>query len=482
MRQILRYAFFVILSVFLANSFFSGCTAPCSYPDQRGAGGASIRILNAMPDMPKITVFINGKAIVKDYSYDPPPGFGYITTYTDGTPLLTGDSELFVVTSDAAGKDTLIKQRVSINYNRQTIIPMGRGHRKAPQPRTALIVRLDDQIDQPDPTQTLIRFVDAVPDLDSLDIYFKGDTAGIPLGKPNETIHYGEVQPHFVLNSVVGLTITEAGNPNNVIFTFDHPFITSQGFFITVVVRGESKPLGTDFTAAPLVLSDAAIGNYILNFKTFAVRMVNATRASNLSLWIRSTTVSPEKDLNPRGSHLGVANYPNQEKVMNINPSETTEYIPLNIGLNGITTFWFARDSSINDTIMFIDTAQSDLLYSKIAIEENKVGESGKKLSHLTLPDTMTNPPGNFGRVRVINLSPDHASITVTLGGGTPVVMNRKDVRFFDVPIGNPTIKMQDGATTNTVTIPVSLILPISVYLLPEQSGSPILPIATSND
>jgi hypothetical protein len=479
MYRILRAVLFALFVIILASPLLSGCTAPCNYPDQRGAGGVSIRILNAMPDMVMITVFINGKQVVQDYTYDPPPGFGYRTTYyKDGTPLSAGDSELFVVTSDAAGKDTLITQRLSINFDRQTVIVMGRGHPKFPQKKTALIVRLDDQIDQTDPTQTLIRFVNAVPDLDSLDVYFKGDTVGKSLGKPDLTIHYGEVTRHIILNSVTGLTITEAGHPNNVIFTVGYPFGVP-GFFITVVIRGESKPLGTDFTAAPIVLSDAAIGNYILNFKTFAVRLVNASRTSNLSLWIRSTTVFPEATNKPRGSNLGVANYPSQEKVLGINPGITTDYIPLNITLNSITNFWFAKDSSIMDTIMFTDTAQSDLRYSKIAIEENIIGSSGKKLSHLTLPDTMTNPSNNLGRVRVLHLSPDHQFIDVTLNG-KKVTMNFKEVQFFDAP-ANSQITLKAGVTSMTYTIPVSPTRPISVYILPDQSAA-TLPITTSND
>lgn len=472
MNRSLRNVFIIITAIFIIGPYLSGCTAPCEYPDQRGV---KIRILNAMPDMPAITVFIDGKKFVENYSYDPPPGFGYLSIYTDGTPLSAGDSELFVATSDAAGKDTLVSERIPINFNRQTVIVMGRGHFKFPQKKTSRIIRLDDQIDQPSPTQTLIRFVNAVPDLDSLDIYT--DSVGLPLGTPVATIHYAEVLPHMILNSVKGLTITEAGHPNNVILTIPYPF-AFPGFFITAVVRGESKPIGTDHTAAPLVLSDASIGNYIFNFNTFAVRLVNTSRSLTLSLLIRSTYVT----LNNENTNPPRNNYPNQSKVLNINAGVISEYIPLNISGDSIAGYWLSttKDDSSGTVASSVDNSKSNIRYSKIAVEETPLNQSGTKISYMSLPDTMTNPAGNFARVRVIHLSPDHANIDITIGGKT-VTMHKRDVMFFDVPLSDTNITLKDGGTTKNYTIPISPITPVSVYLLPDKTGSQ-LPIATSDD
>ncbi len=473
MFRIFRVVFFAALIIIITSPFLSGCSAPCTYPDQRGV---KIRVLNAMTDMPVITVFINGKLFVQNFTYDPPADFGYLETYKDGSALSAGDSLLFVVTSDATGKDTLVSHRVSINFNRQTVIVMGRGNWKPPQPKTARIIRLDDEIDQPDPTHTLIRFVDACPDLDSIDIYFKGDTIGKPLGNPNATIRYSEIQSHIILNSVTGLTITEAGNPKNVIFSIGYPF-AFPGFYITAVVRGASKPIGTEFTAAPLVLSDASIGNFIFNFKSFAVRLVNASRNQQLNLLIRSTYIT----LNNENTNPPRNNYPNQTKVLNINAATISDYLPLLMSNDSIAGYWLSKTTDSSGTVASsIDNAQANFRYSKIAVQENLVG-SPDNFSYLSLADTMTNPSGNSGRVRVINLSPDHNSITVTLGG-TTIVLTKKQVAFFDVPISNPKITVKDGSTTQNYTIPVSAITPISVYLLPEQSANPALPIATSND
>jgi hypothetical protein len=477
MKRIIRALPSFAMILLIASPFLSGCKAPCDYPNARGV---VMRIINAMPDMPVITVWVNGKAVVKDYPYDPTDECLYRSNYLDGTPLPSGDSVLFEVSSDAVGNNKLISGKFKVNFQRQTFIAMGRGVVKSSQISKAKIVQLMDP--ERDLAKSLVRFVNAIPDLDSLDIFFKADTAGISLGKPDLTLHYGQATPHLALNSINGLTVTEAGHPDNVIFSLPYTLGGVNGFFATVIVRGETKPIGNDFTAAPILYSDEEpCGHYLLSFKTFAVRIINASRESTLSLWIRSATVAPEDTLNPRGSEKFVADYPNQEKVKRIPAGRVTDYIPLNILLNFSTTFYFAKDNLFTDTIQWIDQATANTRYSKIAVEENPFGTSGKKLSHMNLPDTMTNPSGNFGRVRVINLSPDHASVSVTLGGRT-ISMVQKQVEFFDVPLSNSNIVLTDGSTTKTYSIPASGIEPISVYILPEQSATPALPILTSQD
>ena len=468
-----RLAFVVLFVTIVSFSQFTGCATPCSYPEQLPV---KIRMLNAMPDMPKITIFINGKLFLKDYTYEPPANFGYTSTFADGSPLVAGDSELFVITSDASGKDTLVSAHVLIDFHRQTVIAMGRGHIKPPQPKTALIIRLDDEADPANREQTLIRFVNAVPDLDSLDLYYKGDTVGKPLGKPDATIRYGAIYRHIILNSVSGLTVTEAGHPNNVVFTIGYPF-AFPGFFITTIVRGESKPIGKDYTAAPLVLSDAIVGNYLFPFRTFAVRLVNATRIPKLSLLIRSTYVVPQNIGPPR------ANYPNQQNtVLNIGSGVISEYLAMNPALDSISTYWISKSENAIDTLVSsTDGAKANCLFSKIAIEENVFGQTNKLPSYLSLLDTMTNPVGNFGRLRVINLSPDHASIQITAGGQSYTLV-RKQILFLDLPSGQQTVTLKEGSTTMSKTITVKPARPTSLYLMPETSVTTTFPISSSDD
>ncbi|MFI5263533.1 MAG: hypothetical protein ACHQM6_03355, partial [Candidatus Kapaibacterium sp.] len=421
-------------------------------------------------------IFLNGKVLIRNYSYDPPSTDLYLTSYEDGTPIGAGDSELFIVTSDSQGKDTVAKGKLTLNFNRQTVIAMGRGHIKPPMKPTALIIRLDDQTDQQNISQSLVRFVNAIPDLDSLDIYFRGDTNGIPLGTPDLTIHYGQIMRHLVLNNVIGLTITEAGHPKNVVFSIGYKF-AFPGFYITAVIRGESKPVGTDFTAAPIVLSDVVPGVYLYSFKTFGIRLVNGSRFLRLSLLIKGT-----QDSLLRGD------YPNQRNTLDdISPDTVTGYLPLTPSTNANSQFWFSNKVlpfPNHDTILRFQAPFSftqDNRFSVIAVEKTKFGDTGRALDDMVVIDTMTNPAGNFGRVRVINLSPDHDSISITIGGKT-VTTKKKDVLFFDLPIGNQTMTLKDGSAVNTQSFTVLPATPISVYIMPETTAAAKFPIATSPD
>src|SRR5690349_12454236 len=113
----------IILALYASTAFF-GCETPCDYPDLQTF---RMRLLNAMPDQPKITVFINGKRFKHDYTYAPPEDFGYTDMYEDGTPLPLGDSIEVVVTSDAAGLNVLHTGFIKPNLHQQTLIVAGRG-------------------------------------------------------------------------------------------------------------------------------------------------------------------------------------------------------------------------------------------------------------------------------------------------------------------------------------------------------------------
>jgi hypothetical protein len=218
-------------------------------------------------------------------------------------------------------------------------------------------------------------------------------------------------------------------------------------------------------------------GVFLVPFNTFGVRLVNATRSLNLNLLIQSTYVSPENKNGPRG------NYPNQQTVFNIAPgSYDTTYLPLNISLDSIAGYWFSTSTNAKDTVAStVDNAHANLRYSKIAVEEDSLNApSGTRISFLSLPDTMNNPAGNLGRVRLINLSPDHPSVDVTINGGT-VTLKFKEMKFYDVAPGS-SITVKDGVDSKTYSIPVSVIRPISIYLLPEQTKTAAFPIEISSD
>lgn len=472
MRQMLRYAFFAILLVLLTNSIFSGCTAPCTYPDQRGV---KIRVFNAMPDEENITVFINGKLFVKNFSYDPSNTFGYLSTYADGTPLTAGSAIPVVISSDTAGKNIIMNALVDINFHLQSLIVMGKAHKiLSSDVDTRKVLRLEDDNQIINPSITFMRFVHAVPDLPALDVYWNQ-----PDGSPNATILYGMENPYMDLSNADSLKITEAGRPNNVIFSIPTKPTPIPGLVVTAIVRGESRPYGTERTVSTFVLSDgtSGIGNFILHFETFGLRLVNASRSiTSLNLLIQGM-----KETSPRG------NYPNQTIVENIGIDSVSKYLALFPSNDSNARYWFSADMAYPniDTLLGFNSPipfSKDSRHTIIAVENKKLNETGRSLDTLILldsRDSMTVQSGK-GRVRVIHLSPDHTKIGFTLGGRT-VNMMKKQVEFFDVPAGMQNITLSDGPATKTISFNVPLGRPISLYLLPDTQTT-TFPILTSQD
>jgi len=214
MKQSVRAILFVTAAIIFANLFLSGCSAPCTYPNQ---SGVKVRVVNAMPDESVISIFINGKLFLKDFPYDlqstflhdgSPVSFGYYSTYEDGSPLVAGSGVQIVITSDAAGKNVLMKTTTDINFHLQTLMVMG----KATDPVTEKVLHLNDDIQASNPNITFMRFVHAVPDLPALDVYWNQ-----PDGSPNITILYGQENPYVDLTNADSLKITEAGKPGKAI-------------------------------------------------------------------------------------------------------------------------------------------------------------------------------------------------------------------------------------------------------------------------
>lgn len=466
MTQTFRRIAIPIVVLVASVYFFNGCSDTCTYPLQRAV---SMRFINAMVDFPNVTLFINGKLFRKDYPYNPDPNFGYYTTYDDGTPLPLGDSLLFVLTSDPAGKDTLVKQWLPLDLHVQTVIAMGFGKPKlSTAPKTAKFLRLvDDDVPAKDrPLFLRMRFVHAIPDLPGLDVYFKKEIQASDA--PFCTLKYGESTIRFPFDAdsaktITGLIVTEAGNKNNIIFAVPYPF-SQTGFYITILVRGSSKPIGQEPIANPFILADDNIyGNYILDFSTSAVRLVNGMRDQKLSLLV---TNPPPDDRHPRDQ------VPGQAPVLNVNADIISPYFPVGVAALGNTVWFFATGTNEKDTIhSFLETITKNQRVSMISVEKASLGQPAREPDDLTLHDTMTCPGDpNFSRVRVTNLSPDHTTINFTLGGRT-VSMKQKDVEFFTVPTGQLPITFTDGTANRTYTLSVKIASrPLSLFILPDKT------------
>ncbi|MDP4219559.1 MAG: DUF4397 domain-containing protein [Bacteroidota bacterium] len=465
MYRTFRAASLIIVTIILANPLLSGCSSPCTYPDQRTV---KIRVFNAMPDENHITVFLNGKLFIKDFSYDPPATFGYFSTYDDGTPLDVGSAIPIVISSDAAGKNIILKTTVNIDFHLQTLVVMGKGS----LPTTRRVLRLADDMQATKAGVNFMRFVHAVPDLPALDIYWKTK----PDGSPNATIQYGVENPYLDLTDADFLKVTEAGKPNNVIFNINtKPTASLTGLVLTTIVRGESKPYGLERIVSTFILSDdiSGIGNFVFGFETFGVRLVNASRALNLNLLVLGF-----QDKLPR------IDYPGQNAVEHIGPDSVTTYLPLMPSFDSLARFWFAADLNFPnvDTLLSFNAPfvlKKDHRYSIIAVENKKLNESGRSIDSMIVLDSMTNQAG-MGRVRVIDLSPDHPTISFNMGAGV-TTMTKKQVAFFDVTPGSKTITLSDGTDTKDVTFNVPIGTPVTVYLMPAVTSNSF-PINTSND
>ncbi|MEI8134490.1 MAG: hypothetical protein WCH46_05345 [bacterium] len=456
----------------------NGCKTDCTYPE---LGIVKVRIFNAMPDQEKITVRINGKIFVKDFLYEQPSnfmhdgvltGFGYYSTYEDGSPLVPGNKLAVIVSSDTAGKNILMTDTINLNFHLQTLFVMGRGTKISPTDADRRkVLRIEDDNQPAVPGLMEIRLIDAVQDLPPLDVYWNQ-----PDGNPNATIEYGVDNPYFGIDvaSADSLKVTEKGNPKNVVLIFPYKLSLLKGLVVTSLIRGESHPFGKDRAVSAFVLSDnpAGNGNIIVAFENMGVRLVNATRMAKLSLLIQG-----KFDVVPRG------NYPNQSLVTAIPHSFATDYLALSPAYDATATYWFFNvdRSDTLDKFTAPVAFNKDEYYSLIAIEKTKLndGSTSPSGTHLILRDS-TSSRGGMGRVRVVNTSPDRTAIAFTLGGRT-VSMKQLDVEFFDVTPGPQSLILKDGAITKTINFVVPAGKPISLFLLPAITGDDF-PFVTTRD
>lgn len=456
--MIRNLAFFAL--ALLAGGSFFGCDSSCSYPDQQFL---RLRLLNAMPDQPKITVFINGKRFQHDFTYDPPANFGYTQTFEDGSPLPAG--KIFVVvTRDAAGTDTLLTNTLTPNVHRQTLIVMGRGKKLlVSEAETARLLLLDDEDMTPGAEFVMMRIVHAVPDLPDMDVFF--DTVA---SIPDATIRYGESSVRLVRNSFNGLIVTRAGNPADIITSIKTPF-NLRGFFVTTVIRGASKPCDTEPVPAPIILNDIG-GTFIIDFPVFGVRFANASKSTTLSLAATNFKVRPEIIDTPR------FNIPGQSKVLDIPPDSISEYFGVGLSSLGNTRWFFSRDKAWDTVFAKNLKANANERWTFVAFQNPDNSFNG-----IALLDSMLCVPEAFGKMRVVNLSPDIGPVTVQIPGANNLSMSQGDVRFVTLPAGVKQVTISSGSGTQSQTIMLPPARPISIYILPSKPGE-AYPISISND
>jgi hypothetical protein len=423
-----------------------------------------------MADQQQVYVYLNGTLVQPDLKYNPPITYtpsinqGYITTFSSGAPLPIGSNQKLVVLSSAG--DTLLKQTIALSDQRQTMIIIGRGRQRfgtTQVPARALM--LDDQIASPIDGKTIARYVHAMPDLDSLDVYFSDSIRG---RKPDITLGYGDVTSYLELPAgVAGLLVTASGDSNNVVMRINKSFGLT-GLFGTVVIRGSTDPQGNEPLPSPVVLSDRELGPAIFSITSIFVKFVNGSRETTLTLNAKG------------GIDQGIRwDINGQEKVTCLPSNKTSEAWSITKTFHGNAKWYFAPACQFSPTLAYVDSfnaAFDDLKrYSLVAIQTNKLN-TPDAWDHMVILDTMSSPHGStHGRVRFVNLSPD-ATVTIETPSGNKTLAQR-EILYVDYPVGSHSF-VTNGKTVSFV---VGADDPKTVWFS-AATASDVLPYNVSQD
>jgi hypothetical protein len=477
----------------------SGCKPSCDIVPTETP--AQVRIFNAVSNSSLLLVYVDGKLFDsawydidnKYYSWNRNHTFGYRTTYLpSGLPLHPGLHH--VAAMDATSRDTVSTWDGILRGSRQSLIFIGKMNSDVAHKPSAKY--LDDVVRNTSAQYSYARFVDAVVDIQGLDVYFSTrDT-----GKPSISLAYGTISDaqggdkgtglsandYFQIPPQdSGLLIQPEGDTslNDNIFSSTYGFSTN-GLLLTIVARGETKPVGADPTASMTALEDgnSSAGTVTVDIQNFGVSLVNATHYDSLSLMISNP--NDQNDLIPRT--ITNKAYGTQQKVTIIPPDSVSEYMALSTLAIIYYNFWFGFQPYQQDTVfhftsnplgkvppLIIPTLEPNFRYTFVAIDTIAHDASNAGISLLELFDTVS-VPGNvaIGRVRFVNTTADYtASFTVA---GQSFSMAQRNVQYVDAPAGPISFQVNGGAATGTVTFNLSNATPATVFFFPADASDTI--------
>jgi len=497
---VLRLMLVASLAVLASLALFEGCQPACdSLPSE---SFAQLRILNAVSNSSLLLVYIDGKLfdsawydVNNKYSLSNPNHvFGERSSFlSDGSPLRAGQHHVVAI-DPGTGASIVWDGTLYDHY--QSLIYIGKLHGTPGQALRALY--LNDALRAP-AGPTFARFVHAVPDIlgdtGSLDVYFSDTVkrAG-GIAHPDIRIRFGHISHQnpdgttsddgtglsaddYIQfpNNIPGILILPVGDTvlSDAILSVPYSANTS-GFLLTVVVRGETKPVGQEPVASAFLLADAYARTILYNVQSFGVRLVNASRYPNLSLLIKGAS-----DPNPRA---GVPNGGGRG-VLNLGADSVGTYIPLNPDFDGYADYWYSSAIGANsdveyaaDTVFHFHMVNSaNERFTYIALDKVPHNSGTPDVDSMILLDSTSAPadPG-LGRVRIVNTSPDYTA-NFSLGG-TNFSLKQRDVRFVDVPIGqNISVPVTDGNSHSTaVMFDLTNSQPITIFFMPSNPANPI--------
>jgi hypothetical protein len=487
------------LALVFSLAAMSGCRPSCeSIPTE---GLANVRILNAVSNSPLLLVYVDGKLFDscwydvanKYYKWNHNHVFGYRTTFlSDGSGLRTGLHHIAAM--DATSRDTVATWDGILSGYKQSMIFPGKMNGSAlqtpqdnenPDRRT----RIFNDITRNPEARSFARFFDAVPDIggesaEGLDVYFN-DTPTIVSGnaKPDLRIRFDSISRSNGLDdgtgndsndyvefplTVPGLLIMPVGNTdvNDAILNVPYSFV-SNGLLFTIVIRGETDPTCNDPAASVILLEDGqnSQGSFSTEIESFYVRLVNASRDTNLSLLIKG-----EFDASPRAGIPAGAG----EQVLNLGTDSVGEYLPLSPTYDEDSHYYFSTTTDTNNIVFqFYENDSANTRWTYIAIDTIRDNTGTPGIDTMILADTVCNPTNtNNGRVRFVNTSPDYTA-TFTFAGKS-FTMKQRSVMFADTAVGNYSIPLSGGSASTTMTIPVDNQTPTTVFFMPSNPSNPL--------
>jgi hypothetical protein len=496
-RKSINTAVVCLILGFAVSIANDGCRPTCdSIPNE---STASVRILNAVSNVDILLIYIDGKLFdrayynLADYS-NAGLNFTYRGTYiSDGSPLTAGQHHIVAIASGAgASADTVLQSDLILYNHLQSIECIGKLNGTPAQKPTT--VYLDDVL-RSQQVNSYARFVDAVPDISGMDVYFNS----IAIPPPNIRMHYGKISDaqggdsgtglsandyfEFPL-TVNGLIITPIGDTSQADYIANSTYsLPTTELLVTIVVRGETKPSGKEPTISTLVIEDGIGGGGTYNFElqTSEIRLVNASHYPSMSLMIANP--NDKNDSVPRTTTNKP--YATQEKVTNITQDSVSNFMGLNPN-EPYYKFWFASSDNNSDTVLRFTTDQHDSLtriviptllangrYTFVAIDTIKDDPGNSGLTLLELLDTVSSPSDStMERVCFVNTTADYtANFTF---GGQSFKMKQRDVGFIDVPLGAYNFQVTDAGTSGTVSFNVVAGMPTTVFFMPSQPGNPV--------
>lgn len=469
----------------LGGLVLGGCRPACDIVPTQSL--AHLRIIDAVGDVPVLTVRIDSEKIfdkayynLDDYGLNKiHPALNYLTNYQDGSGLSAGPHRLTAYGTDP--KKALVDTTLVLTEQSETLVYAGLAAGSSSS-HLRVIQLYDEWTFDCKTCPSHIRFVQAVPDLPAIDVYFLDSAQGPRVRadtlSPDIRLYYGQItdghggglgtgkvfSDYVVLASAPNTLITKENDTtfSGTIVRVPYP-LSTLGLFNTILIRGRSAPVDTQASISLVVMRDGPQfgGSTSYDYRLYGVRLANATRIDSLSLLIHQPgAIKPE--LSPRN------NVPGQPVVFDIKSNVISDYWRLTTLFDWNPMITIARTSQHEgtdgiDSLQF--TTKSDARYTLIAIDTIPLGSSRSGFSRILLDDTLDIPAtSNLGRVRFVNASPDHASITVTGSSGLIASIGaERSVVTKDIAIGSQTLAVSDGTNTGTISVSVNNDTPITV-------------------